>query len=273
MVKSIKLCTMVKDERDIVEDWLRYHGYIFGFRNLYVIDNFSTDGTFEILQKYQKKYNISLFRKKDYSLKGKYMDELVSKFKNKIDIVYPLDIDEFIILFNRESNKINISNIRLYLNSLSTNYSVYKTNYIGSTISCNNNFGYHNACRECKYGIYLDYGSMAKSFINLKKWNGSIDHGNHIPDKNYLLTDLCLVHFHCRNLKQVKKKTLNNVLGFGYDTNNLEKHLHDAGNHHVKRLLEIKNNNFVLGTNYKKDENSIDLSELNNFIINLDKLF
>lgn len=273
MMKSIKLFTMVKDENDIVEDWLRYHGFIFGFTNLFVIDNFSTDGTFQILQKYQKKYNINLFRKKDYRLKGKYMDELVSKFKNNIDLAYPLDIDEFIILFNRENNKINISNIRVYLNSLSTDFNIYKTNYIGSTISCNNNYGYHRACAECKYGIYLDYGNMAKSFINLKKWTGSIDHGNHIPNEKFMLTNLCLLHFHSRNLKQVKKKTINNVLGFGYDINNLEKHLHDAGNHHIKRLIDIKSNNFVLDTNYKKDENSIDLTEFNNFILNLDKIF
>ena len=50
--KSIKLFTMVKDEVDIVEDWLKYHGSIFGYQNLYVIDNFSTDGTYEILLKY-----------------------------------------------------------------------------------------------------------------------------------------------------------------------------------------------------------------------------
>ena len=29
----IKLFTMVKDEIDIVEDWLKYHGTLFGYNN------------------------------------------------------------------------------------------------------------------------------------------------------------------------------------------------------------------------------------------------
>ena len=51
----IKLFTMVKDEIDIVEDWLKYHGTLFGYQNLHVIDNMSEDGTFEKLKEYQSK--------------------------------------------------------------------------------------------------------------------------------------------------------------------------------------------------------------------------
>ena len=35
--KMIKLFTMVKDENDIVEDWILYHGTIFGYDNLYIV--------------------------------------------------------------------------------------------------------------------------------------------------------------------------------------------------------------------------------------------
>ena len=43
----MKVFTMVKGENDIVEDWVLYHGHLFGFRNIYVIDNLSLDGTYE----------------------------------------------------------------------------------------------------------------------------------------------------------------------------------------------------------------------------------
>jgi hypothetical protein len=45
----IKLFTMVKDEIDIIRDWIIYHGCMFGWDSIYVIDNFSTDGTYEII--------------------------------------------------------------------------------------------------------------------------------------------------------------------------------------------------------------------------------
>ena len=56
---------MVKDEVDIVEDWIKYHGNIFGYKNLYIIDNNSVDGTYEILQKYIES-GITIFQKDDY---------------------------------------------------------------------------------------------------------------------------------------------------------------------------------------------------------------
>ena len=48
----VKIFTMVKDEEDIIEYWINYHGSIFGYRNLYIIDNMSTDGTYEKIMKY-----------------------------------------------------------------------------------------------------------------------------------------------------------------------------------------------------------------------------
>ena len=38
-----KIFTMVKGEVDIVNEWVLYHGSLFGFQNLYVIDNLSKD--------------------------------------------------------------------------------------------------------------------------------------------------------------------------------------------------------------------------------------
>jgi hypothetical protein len=42
-----KIFTIVKDEVDIVDDWLIYHGCMFGWNNIYIIDNYSSDGTWE----------------------------------------------------------------------------------------------------------------------------------------------------------------------------------------------------------------------------------
>jgi hypothetical protein len=48
----VKIFTMVKDESDIVRDWVIYHGCMFGWDSIFVIDNYSTDGTWEILNEF-----------------------------------------------------------------------------------------------------------------------------------------------------------------------------------------------------------------------------
>ena len=55
----VKVFTMVKGEDDIVKDWVLYHGNLFGYKNLYVIDNLSRDGTYEILVELKKQYGIN----------------------------------------------------------------------------------------------------------------------------------------------------------------------------------------------------------------------
>ena len=203
MVKIIKLFTMVKDEVDIVEDWLKYHGSMFGYQNLYVIDNFSTDGTYEILLKYKNEFQIFLIQEPDYKLKGVYMRHLIKdRIKTKYDIAYPIDIDEFIVYYDKNTNTIDPNKVVEYINSLPSNVEVFKANYIISLISNNNGIGYDRAAMETKYGKYADYGSMAKTFFNNQLWNGHLDHGNHYNNCNYYLSNLCLIHYHCRNLEQ-----------------------------------------------------------------------
>ena len=47
MVKII-IATIVKNEDDIVRQWIEYYGTIFGYDKLYIIDNLSTDNTYNI---------------------------------------------------------------------------------------------------------------------------------------------------------------------------------------------------------------------------------
>ena len=68
-IYKMKVFTMVKDEVDIVEDWVLCHGTLFGVINLYVIDNYSVDGTFQTLLNLKNKYNINVTRVDNYKKK------------------------------------------------------------------------------------------------------------------------------------------------------------------------------------------------------------
>ena len=267
--------TMVKDEEDIIDDWVMYHGSIFGFENLYIIDNYSSDGTYEKLLNFNKKnIPINIIRKQDYSKKGDYMTEIISNYTNDDDFCFPIDIDEFIVFYDKDTNELSIDKNKIisYIYDL-PNSKVYKTNYILALIT--KLHGYERATTECNYGIYLDYRNMAKSFIKKKHFDKKIDHGNHINTNEYFLTNLCLIHFHSRNLEQMKKKIYNNVSGLGYNVNSLEslkKNIIDnpncIGNHHIKNQIQILENNYNLqyinieSTNLKL----INLSNFNNII-------
>jgi hypothetical protein len=268
-----KIFTMVKGEVDIVNEWVLYHGSLFGFQNLYVIDNLSKDGTWEALVNLKKKYNINITRLPDYKKKGEYMTKMFRSFCRPGEIGIPIDIDEFIVYYDKHTNKICCDGNKIFsvLKSLPPSQ-VYKMNYILTKITVPN--GYKNAVINTTNGIYLDYGSLAKSFFNKSLFNGDIDHGNHYHTPNYILTNLCLVHYHARNLDQIKKKIYNNVTGLGYnplDLNMLKNLLAQGGvngSHHVENQISVLENRYELGVS-NLESSDIDLTPISQHLLRL----
>jgi hypothetical protein len=271
----MKVFTMVKGEVDIVKDWVLYHGNMFGFTNLYVIDNFSRDGTWETLLKLRNQYKINIFRLPNYKKKGDYMTILLRNFGDG-HMVFPIDIDEFIVHYDKQNNTIscNTDFIINYIVSLKLKKKpFYKMNYIQAKNFSQN--GYNRSTIDVKYGKYDDRGGHAKTFFNSGVFNGVIDHGNHYMSSDYELSELCLIHFHQRNLEQIKKKVFNNVNGLGYPPFNLQEliQLRSRGNtisgyHHIEKQIEILENRFTLKMDEKED-NDISLNPLNEKIIHL----
>ena len=129
---------MVKNEVDIIEYWINYHGSIFGYRNLHIIDNNSDDGTYEKIIKY-KKIGVNIYRESNYKLKGKLITSLI-KEEQKIDayeLAIPIDIDEFVVHYDKTHNTLNPTHTKTYINELmkTSNDEIFKMNYIQSTIN------------------------------------------------------------------------------------------------------------------------------------------
>jgi hypothetical protein len=259
----VKIFTMVKDEADIVNDWIIYHASMFGYDNIYVIDNYSTDGTYELLQKYTP--GINLYRERDYKKKGEYMTHLINTYA-KNNIAFPIDIDEFIVYYDNNNISVDKNVLNPYLNNL-PKARVYKANYIQSLITQDG--GYQRATTDANEAYYeVLPGNMSKSFVNTNYYNGSFDHGNHIPCNDFHLTKICLIHFHHRNLEQMKKKILNNVLGFDYKNDLkslkdlLNKNQHCNGHHHVTNQIEILENRYKLPV-HNSNPNHININVFN----------
>ncbi len=247
----VKVFTMVKGEVDIVCDWVLYHGHLFGFNNLHIIDNLSRDGTYEALLQLKKDYGVHVYRLPDYKKKGDYMSSLIKRFGEN-EFVFPVDIDEFIVHYDKSSNAISCDNalIKQTLETL-PKATAYKMNYIATNPIGPE--GYKRATIESESGVYSDYGSMAKTFFHSSLFIGGLDHGNHFNTPNYHLTTLCLVHYHCRNLEQMKKKIFNNVSGLGhnpFDLKRLKKIEREGaqGVHHINHQISVLEGTFLLPT-------------------------
>jgi hypothetical protein len=265
----VKIFTMVKDEADIVEDWVLYHGSLFGYTNLYIIDNCSTDQTSSILFRLKKQLHINVCILPDYTKKGEYMTASFRHFcRNEYGI--PIDIDEFMVCYHKETNTIscNQNEFHSYLSNL-PKHPVYKMNYINAKITKPD--GYERAALEAEWGHYLDYNTAAKSFFHSDRFSGVIDHGNHYHTDHYYLTEICLVHYHARNLTQLTKKVYNNVIGLKYDPFNLAK-LEDKiksnnpqGKHHIQNQILILKKEFRLPQE-THDPNDISLQPIRDFL-------
>lgn len=266
----IRLFSMVKDECDIVREWIEYHGYLFGFDNLFIIDNMSTDGTFEIMKQFIDK-GVHIYRENDYLQKGNLMKRLIDQNCKIGDIAFPLDIDEFIVYHERGTKDVSCdkNKINEYILNIGDVAPVYKANYLGSVITEED--GYLNAVRDNNWAIYLDYGFVAKAFFKVGLYSGTIDHGNHFGTDNYYMTNICLVHFHCRNVKQMKKKATNNIIGLGYptDLDGLKKifNPHMMGHQHVINKLSMLEGTYKIDVTPYNDT-FISLENLNNFVKN-----
>jgi hypothetical protein len=238
MVK-VTIATMVKNEDDIIRHWIEYHGKIFGYDSLYILDNFSTDNTFEICKEYLNR-GIHLLQEHDYNMKGVYM----THYKNHTDcdIFIPLDIDEFVCYYHKNTGSVNRWDIMNYLEGLlHSNNGVFKMNYI---LPINVTGG--NGLEKFTHGTIGDWGHMAKTFV-VKRFTDSnfqFDHGNHVPTNNYVLSDLMLVHFHQRSHEQFVKKVYANVVGLGYqwDLNTLKNQPRGSGWHHVEHAISLLEN-------------------------------
>jgi len=229
----VKMFTMVKDEADIISDWVHYHATICGYKNIYVVDNNSSDGTYDQLLELQSNFGIIVSQEFDYTKKGEYMLKLIQNQQSKTKFLIPLDVDEFLVLQYIEgpkSHTISVApiDIQTYLKGLPIRMG-YKAEYIYAQNHIEG--GSTRAPLDFAEGSLQKYGPMAKTFYHADQLPKNIDHGNHHVHGSLmsdlesveLHTDLRLVHYHDRSHHQLVNKAMNNWKGFGYslDLNNL----------------------------------------------------
>jgi hypothetical protein len=184
----------------LAEPWLRHHGDLFGFENLYVYDNGSvSDAVLATLREFAARgvnVDFSHGRPEDYGAKGEIAIAKILEFRrNKnYDIVLPLDCDEFVAVFGPAGPSINREDIMAELARIHEAGAICIINH-------------------CLYNVpgYLDvfwHAGYHKSVVPVAKFTW-IDHGFHLPTRppgeDYGNTSLIHIHLHCKPFDRVQQ--------------------------------------------------------------------
>jgi len=231
----IKIFTFVKDEIDIISDWLKYHSSIFGTENIYVIDQGSTDGTRKIVENFGVNLSIT---NEPFSKKSQILSNLM---KGKNGFLIPLDADEFIAIKSGNSLSSDKNQIVKYINSLPVKSARYKFHQIDSIPSKSKLKDPLLEIDSFNTKWYKDWKHYAKTFYHSKFFK-STDQGNHrgnvVGEGQDFVTDLTIVHYDVRDYDHFVKKMTRGAVAYGHHTS--KKLSHGKGRHYHRRYWAIK---------------------------------
>ncbi|NHN86161.1 hypothetical protein GOB93_16145 [Acetobacter musti] len=120
----VRCVMMQKDENLLLDSWFRYYGYLFGFENLVVLDNGSTEpSVVETLRTYERAgadirrgYN----RIEDFHAKGTHVRDVIAEWESGAgyDFALPVDCDEFFATYTADGLSCSRATIHAKLDAL-----------------------------------------------------------------------------------------------------------------------------------------------------------
>lgn len=106
---KIACIMMQKNERELLDIWIQYHGSLFGYENLYIFDNGSDEDVKNVLEKYDG-FGVNIFfdhnQPLDFENKGVIIGNLIKTLdkRGNHDFYFPLDCDEFLGCIDANGN-------------------------------------------------------------------------------------------------------------------------------------------------------------------------
>lgn len=258
----LRFFTYVKNEVTLIEEWLKHHSSLTKWYYIHVVDNGSTDGTRELLHHYKKTKGINVYDHDDYTKKGQVLSAKMKQYRNQPGILFPVDADEFVTIY--QNNKIIKSPtlVSEYLKSLPTHCGSYNTK--GTLFSIPEKYECKNPFSEItKWEWRWNTQKMCKKFYVNQTFK-STDHGNHngiTDNNNHYNTDVTLLHYHNIGYESYKFRCEQDIRSLGIKLDVIKQQLAApgctkgtnmvfAGREKVNSYLNIKNWKYVPADKY-----------------------
>lgn len=240
---NVKVFCVTKNEYDLIEDFIIYYGYLFGYNNLIIIDNNSTnDLVFKIYDKY---INLGVTVVNEPNYEGNGQGEIFTKYmqleKINCDFLIGLDTDEFLFScdnLKNEQDPFCKETILQILNSYDINDTLFKISSYPCSVVDKTNSNYidnkfKNPTMEMVYfSNDLPYTEnqqffwkdipkhfvRSSAFINTSNGNHSIviSHGNNIQ------SSLGLLHFNNTGKRRYYERAKGVIDGYAYFSTSLD---------------------------------------------------
>lgn len=225
---KVRCVMMQKNEVILLEPWLKWHGYLFGFENLTVIDNGSTRPEItDILEKYER-VGVNIRRDfdkaADFVNKGSAVAQVARDMPaaEPDEILIPIDCDEFVALWREGKICTDRMKILAHFEELARIPGHYRV-----VTNLFNILG--------RPGWFWPQG--AGKVIFRRRSFGGVDHGFHHGQSNPCSTEtvssIVYYHFHNKPHAEYVTSAWNKLLPFAPDTLNSEtlKDWKGAGGH------------------------------------------
>lgn len=219
-MSTIKVVLVTKDEYDMIEDFIRYYGHIFGFNNIVIVDNGSTNS--EVLTVYQKYLHAGITiiqENRPFHKAAKFMTqhirELITKCPDTEWIVCA-ETDEF-LFWSEDADHIdaiiNPQKIIDYFINVPKNVSVLKYDKFWASIVNPKKLGpnYINGkCQRPARNLVEFYEQnwdkiafRANAFVSVHQWLHSV---NVSYGSSIICKELGLLHYHNTGKRRLFEK-------------------------------------------------------------------
>lgn len=235
----VRCVTMQRNEQALLGAWVRHHGYLFGFENLYVFDNGSDDpNVIQDLVEIES-CGVNIIRdyatSADFDRKGQIIGDFIKGWDSKgeeYDFAVTIDTDEFLFL---RTNSISISrhDINAYFDSL-----------IGTkaTLILNKMLLNMPHSSELYAAFTVPKAIFARGTLE------ALDHGYHRPITKDGYPDLSVnlgyFHLHHKSFKDVIRAAKSKLAPY-VDITDIEKiRNHSGAGHHLIKFFNMTENEY-----------------------------
>ncbi len=240
----VKIFCVTKNEYDIIEDFILYYGNLFGYDNIIIIDNNSSNNiVLEIYNKY-KLLGVTIYYESRYdgNSQGDNFNKYMSIYKDTCDYLIGLDTDEFLfsyIEFKNNNDPFNKEKILEIFSNYKITDTLFKIDYYPCSIvdPTNNNYIDNKIINPIRNIIYFSndmnmteidecnwkwcytpkYFSKSNAFINTSNGNHHIN----ISYGNEVNSNLGLLHFNNTGNRRYYERAKAVIDGYKYFSTDL----------------------------------------------------